>query len=164
MGTSQHALLIAALVLGGTLAAGCATTTKVLGADGATCAMDADCAQDLACKASKCTPARSRVGQVCVTDLGCEEELSCLKGRCSVGLASEAEVQAACAQMRSLIEAMAKASPEEMSQPGAQEEFAKGMEAFATECPAQMLSGGASFEFVSCAQKALSIEAFKDCR
>ncbi len=59
--------------------------------EGRPCAEDAQCAPPaFVCKAARCLPKRSRVGEPCVRDGACAAGLVCVLGQCSAGPADAA--------------------------------------------------------------------------
>ena len=157
------ALSLLALLLLAAGASGCAATQKVLGDEGATCEIDDDCTKGLTCKASQCTPERSRVGQVCVTDKGCIESLNCLQGRCSEGRASAAEIGAACQHLRGLMSAMTQRLSAGTGEAPNAAQMALEMEAFAMECRERLTQSGTTREKASCIANVKVLEAVQAC-
>ena len=68
--------------------------------EGSRCEKNEDCSSALVCKAARCYPQRSRIGQPCVTERGCAEGLSCVSGRCSEGPADGTLCQSVCQRAR----------------------------------------------------------------
>jgi hypothetical protein len=152
-----------ALLLFSAGASGCATAQKALGDEGATCQSDDDCTQGLTCKASSCTPERSRVGQVCVTDKGCVELLSCLQGRCSQGRASAEQVGAACLHLRGLMEATTQLVTAGSGEVADASQMALEMEAFAMECRERLTESGTTREKAACISQVQALEHVQAC-
>jgi len=91
--SSRGAWFAAALSLGLAFSACAGPATQVAPGpvEGRPCAKDAQCAPPAyVCKASRCLPRRSRVGEPCVRDGACAAGLVCLLGRCSAGAADSA--------------------------------------------------------------------------
>lgn len=68
--------------------------------EGSRCEKNEDCGSPLVCKAARCYPQRSRVGQPCVTERGCVDGLLCISGRCSEGPADGKLCQSVCQRAR----------------------------------------------------------------
>lgn len=152
--------VLLALLLFGAGASGCATVQKVLGDEGATCLQDEECTQGLTCKASLCTPERSRIGQVCVTDNGCIERLSCLQGRCSQGRASAEEVGAACQHLRGLMHETTLLVSGEVPDPAL---LTLEMDAFAMECRERLTESVTTGEKAACIAKVSTLDQVQSC-
>ena len=143
--------------------AACATTEAARGDDGASCDVPADCVSGLTCKASRCTPLRSRVGQVCVTDKGCEDGLRCLSGRCSVGRATPEDNARACQHLRGLMMAATRLADAQSGQHTPEDQLALEMDAFALECRTRFGDNGATVEKVACVEAAKTLEQVTAC-
>lgn len=154
------ALVVAAIM---TLASGCASSAKSLGDEGALCATDDACADGLRCKASTCTPAKSRVGQVCVTDKGCEARLRCLGGRCSLGPASAAEVSSACTHLGGLVSAASQAAMVGQGEASSPESLALELRVFEAECKERLIQSGTTKEKAACISSVRSLEGVQAC-
>ena len=142
---------------------GCATSSTAVQGDGGPCESSADCISGLVCKAARCGPAQSRVGDVCVTQNGCEAGLLCIKGRCTTGLADVEAIEAACARLTALYRAQLMSAS---AGPGAAEDLAALNAlalAFAQECEAKLVRSQASHEQAACIATAQSIDAATKC-
>lgn len=153
--------LALALIMG--VASGCATSSKVVGDEGAPCTADDACAEGLRCKASACTPEKSRVGQVCVTDKGCADGLHCLGGRCSLGAAEGGEVAAACGHLGGLVSAASQAAMVGQGEASNPELLALELKVFVAECEARLMKTGTTKEKAACIRQAATIEAVQAC-
>ncbi len=143
--------------------AGCATTEKVLGGDGASCQAPADCEKGFTCKASRCTPHQSRVGEVCVTDKGCEAGLFCLQGSCSTGRASADGIARACQHLRGLMEAASRMSNTQTDQTPPDAQFNVEMAAFALECRERLTASGTTVEKAACIESVTVLDQVQGC-
>ena len=155
--------LLGALAISVLLASGCATTSRVLGGDGATCEADSECTEGLRCKASTCTPERSRVGQVCVTDKGCAAGLQCAQGRCSEGVASPGEVERACAHLANLVIAASTAINVGSGEASSAAQNALERQAFVVECHERLSANATSKEKAACIANVANLEAVQRC-
>ena len=156
--------LTALLALGSLLALGCSGPQKVLGGDGATCEVPADCEEGFTCKASKCTPHRSRVGEVCVTDKGCKESLMCLSGRCSAGKSTAEDKARACAHIRGLVEAATRFQEAQTKERTPEAELALQLDAFAEECRSRLEEQDVSVETIACFEQSKTVPEVSACR
>lgn len=156
----RSALLVAAVALSW---AGCATTEKALGGDGASCQVPADCEKGFTCKASRCTPHESRVGEVCVTDKGCEASLSCLEGRCSAGRATAEDNARACQHIRRLMEAATRFQEAQTGERTPEAELQLQLAAFTAECLEKFGARTTGIEKIWCIEGGKTLEAVRSC-
>ena len=145
------------------LAFGCSGAQKALGGDGAICEVAEDCEEGFTCKASKCTPHKSRVGEVCVTDKGCEAALTCLSGRCSEGKATAEDNARACAHIRGLMEAATRFHEAQSKEVTPEAELKAQLDAFAAECRAKFDGQVVAIETVTCISGAKTVQDAVAC-
>ena len=156
----SHPIGVVALAL---ILGACATTSVSLQGDGGPCEASSDCSQGLVCKAARCGPAKSRLGDVCVTDRGCESGLSCLSGRCTTGPADADTLAKACDRLTALYRAQLTAATAGSGQAGDAAAIEASAIAFSAECIDKLKRSKASKEQARCIADAKSVDAASAC-